>query len=222
MSQLRRSSPSSPAPVRVRILDAADRLLSRHGYHKMTVDDVAREAGIGKGSVYLHFASKQDVALGCLDRMAENVCARLRDVAHRTERPPRERLRDMLLLRILDRFDYASTHTHSLDDIAAVIRAAALARRAQHFDAEARILADVVRSGAGTATPGSALADARSLVLATNALLPFSLSTQELGSRSSVERAARALIELLLAGIDAHTARHSYGTTPSRTRRSSS
>ena len=37
------------------ILDAADGLIQRFGYQKTTVDDIAREAGIGKGTIYLHF-----------------------------------------------------------------------------------------------------------------------------------------------------------------------
>ena len=58
------------APAAHRILDAADRLLARYGYRKMTVGDLAREAGIGKGTVYLSFASKSEIALACIERMA--------------------------------------------------------------------------------------------------------------------------------------------------------
>ena len=35
--------------IREIILDAADRLLARYGYKKMTMDDLAQEVGIGKG-----------------------------------------------------------------------------------------------------------------------------------------------------------------------------
>jgi len=41
------------------ILDAADRLLARYGYKKMTMDDLAQEVGIGKGTIYLHFSTKE-------------------------------------------------------------------------------------------------------------------------------------------------------------------
>lgn len=48
-----------PRLRRSRLLDAAAALFVRHGFDKTTVSDVATEAGVGKGSVYLHFASKE-------------------------------------------------------------------------------------------------------------------------------------------------------------------
>ncbi len=60
---------ASREQVREAILDAVGRLLLKYGYRKMTVEDIAREAGIGKGSVYLHFPSKEEVALGWFDRV---------------------------------------------------------------------------------------------------------------------------------------------------------
>jgi AcrR family transcriptional regulator len=44
-----------------RILDAAAVLLVRWGYRKTTIDDVAREAGVGKGTIYLHWKDKNDL-----------------------------------------------------------------------------------------------------------------------------------------------------------------
>ncbi len=44
-----------------RILDAATALLVRWGYRKTTVDDVAREAGVGKGTIYLHWKDKNEL-----------------------------------------------------------------------------------------------------------------------------------------------------------------
>lgn len=41
-----------------RILDALATLIARWGYGKTTVDDIAREAGVAKGTVYLHWPSK--------------------------------------------------------------------------------------------------------------------------------------------------------------------
>ncbi len=44
-----------------RILDAAAALVLHYGLDKTTVDDIAREAGISKGAIYLHFKSKDDL-----------------------------------------------------------------------------------------------------------------------------------------------------------------
>ena len=44
-----------------RLLDAATTLLVRWGYRKTTIDDVAREAGVGKGTIYLHWKDKNDM-----------------------------------------------------------------------------------------------------------------------------------------------------------------
>lgn len=42
-----------------RILDAAGELLLRMGYRKVAIDDIARAVGIGKGTVYLHWRTKE-------------------------------------------------------------------------------------------------------------------------------------------------------------------
>lgn len=56
--------------IREAILDAVDRRLARFGYKKMTVEGLAEEAGIGKGTVYLHFPSKEEAVLSHVDRAA--------------------------------------------------------------------------------------------------------------------------------------------------------
>ncbi|MCO1658171.1 TetR/AcrR family transcriptional regulator [Pseudonocardia humida] len=58
-----------PSDVRLeRVLDAAAELLLRWGYQKVTIDEVARQAGIGKGTVYLHFPNKEALFLTVLLR----------------------------------------------------------------------------------------------------------------------------------------------------------
>lgn len=42
-----------------RILEAAARLVQRYGFDKTTMDEIAHEAGVSKGAIYLHFKSKE-------------------------------------------------------------------------------------------------------------------------------------------------------------------
>lgn len=42
-----------------RILNVAEDLLLKHGYRRITIDDIASQSGIGKGTIYLHWKSKE-------------------------------------------------------------------------------------------------------------------------------------------------------------------
>jgi len=51
-------SDARQAGRRARILDAAARLFARFGFDKTSIDNIARDAGVSKGAVYLHWPSK--------------------------------------------------------------------------------------------------------------------------------------------------------------------
>ena len=194
--------------VRAAILDAADRLLARRGYEKMTVDELAREAGIGKGTVYLHFASKEEVALSHVDAIVERLKERLRATA-RSKAAPAAKLRRMLVERVTHRLDSVQHYTESLDELLAALRPGLLARRQRYFEEEAEIFAVVLREGQrrDLFAAGDPLQAARLLVAATNSLLPYSLSARELGMRDEIEDRASRLATLLLNGLLVRRAR---------------
>jgi AcrR family transcriptional regulator len=197
---------ASRAELRNIILDAMERLLARYGYSKTTVHDLAREAGIGKGTVYLHFASKEEVALCSIDRVVDRVQKRLLELSD-SPMPADRRLRAMLRERAMIRFDSVRAYSSSLDDLFAVLRPAYMARRQRYFDAEASLFAKVLKHGRQEkilAFSGDEIAVANLLLLATNSLLPYSLSPRELGERAELERRARRLAELLLHGLVRH------------------
>lgn len=97
-----RSESSSSLPVddvsaRVdQIADAALRLFARYGYKRSSMDDIAREAGLAKATLYLHFKGKDDVFRAMLDLLARRVEARCREVVA-TPGPFPERLAALLL-----------------------------------------------------------------------------------------------------------------------------
>lgn len=188
--------------VRDLILDAADRLLARYGYKKMSIDDLAREVGIGKGTIYLHFSSKEEVALCRIDRVIERLNSELKQIANGDESPA-IRLRRMLMLRVMYRFDSVQHYTESINHVMAAIRPALLERRKLYFEEEARILAVVLKEGrrSGDFFFKDAKATAHALLTATNSLLPYSLSPKELGDRESLEEQTGRIVNLLLGGL---------------------
>jgi AcrR family transcriptional regulator len=188
--------------IRDEILDATDRLLARFGYRKMTIDDLAQEVGIGKGTVYLHFSSKEEIALSHIDRIIERMKVRLKEISS-ADVSPDERLREMLLTRVLFRFDSVQHYTQSLNDLLADLRPRLLARRRQYFEDEAQIFAEVLQEGDKIKifSVPDALKTAEMLLLATNSLLPYSLNTKELGERLEIEERVGRLADLLLTGL---------------------
>ncbi|GCE47415.1 TetR family transcriptional regulator [Thermosporothrix hazakensis] len=51
-----------------RILDVAVELMLRWGYRKTTIDDIARQAGVAKGTIYLHWKSREALFLAAIFR----------------------------------------------------------------------------------------------------------------------------------------------------------
>ncbi len=190
------------------ILDAADRLLERHGYKKMRIDDIAEEVGIGKGTVYLHFSSKEEIALAHIDRIVDRLTRRLNEIADSNDKPS-DKIRLMLITRVLLRFDSVQHYSKSLSELLAELRTNLLARRERHFDDEASIFARVLEEGARKQLFkfSDANATAHTLLLATNSLLPYSLSVKELGNREEIEQKICGLADLVLGGLSAASSR---------------
>src|SRR5205807_2990707 len=60
------------AARRNQILDAATRVFAEKGFHRATIKDIARVAGIADGTIYTYFASKTAVLLDILNRLNES------------------------------------------------------------------------------------------------------------------------------------------------------
>jgi TetR/AcrR family fatty acid metabolism transcriptional regulator len=187
--------------VREALLDAMDRLLVRFGYQKTTVDDLAAEAGIGKGTVYLYFNSKEQVALSCIDRLHERLLTKIACIAQGNW-PAQEKISKILLERVMSRFEYCRNAT-CLDEMLAALQKELLARKEIYHAKEASLLEQLLleAAAAGELPRCDARAAAEAMILATNALLPYSLKTTQLGSSDAVEEKVRRVASLLVLGL---------------------
>ena len=87
------------------ILDAARTVFSREGYAASSVDDVAVEAGIGKGTVYLYFKSKEELYIAALARDIRVFAGKARE---EMESVPAFREKIEVFLRV--RLEYCRAH----------------------------------------------------------------------------------------------------------------
>src|SRR4051812_43795050 len=84
-------SVASAGDKRDRILSAAERIFARHGFFAAKVSDVAKEAGVADGTIYLYFKSKDDLLISLFERRMQQVNDTL--AAAIKGKAPREQLR---------------------------------------------------------------------------------------------------------------------------------
>ncbi|MER7475508.1 TetR/AcrR family transcriptional regulator [Micromonospora sp. NPDC000018] len=78
------------------ILATAERLLRQRAVADISVDDLARGAGISRPTFYFYFPSKDAVLLTLLDRVTEEADAAAGDVLARLAEDPRARWRELI------------------------------------------------------------------------------------------------------------------------------
>jgi TetR/AcrR family fatty acid metabolism transcriptional regulator len=55
------------------ILQVAEDVLIEKGYYETSIDEIAARVGIAKGTVYLHFPSKEDLVFAIFERDMQNI-----------------------------------------------------------------------------------------------------------------------------------------------------
>ncbi len=100
---------------REQILQAAERLLEHYGPQKTTVADVAREAGVGVGSVYLEFPSKEAIIEALSRARHDAVLAAMRAAAAQSGHAWSTRLSAVMDARLEAYFAQAASGIHARD-----------------------------------------------------------------------------------------------------------
>lgn len=85
------------AAIRARIVTAAIDLFSRHGIDRVTVDQIAKAADIGKGTIYNYFQTKEDIVVTFMMDVERRVQAKLRHFT-RSRAPLESILSEFVLL----------------------------------------------------------------------------------------------------------------------------
>jgi len=96
---IRKSQRNGTSGKRESILRAATRVFARNGYFNSKVADIAREAEVADGTVYLYFKSKEEILHSIFDQnMAEAIAAGR--VLIEKIRDPGEKLRRIAMLHL--------------------------------------------------------------------------------------------------------------------------
>jgi AcrR family transcriptional regulator len=104
------------------VLDAAARVFYAHGYASSTVQDVADELGILKGSLYHYINAKEDLLFRIVELVhaeVERILSETRDIEGLA---PLERLREYVKQQVLFNLDnlvFVSVYYHEMDQLSA-------------------------------------------------------------------------------------------------------
>lgn len=128
-----------------RILNAAVRVFAENGFHQATISQIAREAGVADGTIYLYFKNKKDILSHFFNHTTREVFDRFRDAVDQ-EDGAENKLRSLIRTHLAEFQKYR--------DMAVVFqREALLARQVSEEDIKAitrmylEILDEIIRDG---------------------------------------------------------------------------
>lgn len=103
------------------ILDAALRRFLHYGLKKTTMQEIARDADVAVGTLYLYFEDKDALVIGCADRFAERHRASVRELLDERN-PADQRLRRYVVERQREWLEVGVTAPHAAELAEAVLR----------------------------------------------------------------------------------------------------
>jgi len=74
--------PATQQARRERILDAAEICFARAGFHRCTMQDICKEAGVSPGALYVYFASKEELIAGIVERDRAKLASELAELSN--------------------------------------------------------------------------------------------------------------------------------------------
>ena len=192
-----------PAPPQIKegrraILDAAARLFRDGGYASTSLRDIADAAGMKAGSVYYHFASKDEIVAEVIELGVRAVAAEVDAELAKAAVLPTARLRAAMrghLRSILELHAYTSANIRIYSELPDALRRRADAVRTSYDDVWRGLIADCAAAGelrAGVDTSALRLL----LIGAMNGALEW----YRPGGRLSVDAVADTFADLILKG----------------------
>ena len=103
------------------ILTAAEALFEKQGVKKTSMQEIAKQAGISKGAVYLHFKSKDELLLAVCESHTDKITQRVKDILNNNQLSPLEKLAEQIRFQFEELQDYQGFYQSLFNDDALTI-----------------------------------------------------------------------------------------------------
>lgn len=95
------------------IVGAAEELFGRYGYERTSIDDIARLIGIGKGSIYLDFRTKDEILLAVMSKHVDRLKQAIQNKLDNAGSSPLSALKEIFEESIIMVHDSATRDIHA-------------------------------------------------------------------------------------------------------------
>ena len=72
---------------RIQILEAAEKIFAKKGFYTTTMEEVAKEARLAKGTIYLYFESKEDLFFEVIERKLDILLGKIEEELQQSNSP---------------------------------------------------------------------------------------------------------------------------------------
>ena len=188
------------------ILSAARSRFLHYGYKKTTIDEIAADANVGKGTVYLYFCTKEEILHTIAREVKRNITEQMRAISE-SMGSPEERLRRMLLASVLSVHDAARTASHGIELVDELLRPQLMhcgqAEREAQMGLVEKILQEGVAAGEFSVEEGKTGEATVQIFLALVSFYPPYLNPchGKPSCRNGLEIQTNAMIDFLLRGL---------------------
>jgi AcrR family transcriptional regulator len=190
--------------TRQTILQATERALARHGYRKLTMEDVAEEAGLTRRTVYSYFNGKLELCRAVLEAMRARTYAEM-DRELGQPGSGSERLRQVLITRLWGRVQGTLAYHHALAEAVKEVYPKNPEGFRNTAAPDAERIARAIRLGHedGSLRPCDPDEMAELLVRGSTGFLPSAIGTNDMQFTDAVRRQIETFVDVLVRGLSA-------------------
>ena len=84
-----------------RILEAAIKTFAENGFFQSTIAQIAKEAGVADGTIYLYFKNKDDLLISLFETKMEQILQRFNVILEKSISPPEKLMEFIQLLSLI-------------------------------------------------------------------------------------------------------------------------
>lgn len=182
------------------ILQTAADLFAEYGYEKATLEEIAERACISKGSIYLEFASKEDILFTLICQSTTKQLDEMRRIAAGKSTSTLETLKAMLVKHIGNAYDTVKQNRRSPEEIMQS-RERLRARLQPFFEARLQLVMELLERAARQREIHSQSdfhRTAQLIMLALRAVLP---PYEPNASKLKLQHDAAEILELIFNGL---------------------